>query len=384
MFTTFTQIIRIFQQRRQRIRRNLEAARLRYARRHTYPQYERCMNCGTPLKGMYCYRCGQYALDIHQPLWKYIRQYFENMYQFDGKIWMTLRLMFTRPGFLTNEFNAGKINSYVHPFRLYMCVSVVFFAIFFMVAGDRTGTALTLMSTNEVPKSLLQKFRQGSLSPDTTVYALDAASITEALKHKGVGNVDSVIHIASIGEDIPFYKVTLPHELLDSCFFRTSLSDSQQEDMFEQWKVYHFAERILDEEELAESQRVLSLPIDTLTGQLSAPLYSCMRATTNEQLRQQAVAACSFCPYSLSCLRLLSVVNGCPTCTTLPMPYTSTPWPCSCLYPLPFGFWRLWDPEPEEQGNLPRCCVTIFLRCCCIFICSFRCVWFMETVGAKQ
>ena len=35
---------------------------------------------------------------------------------------------------------------------------------------------------------------------------------------------------------------------------------------------------------------VLSLPIDTLTGQLSAPLYSCMRATTNEQLRQQAVA----------------------------------------------------------------------------------------------
>ena len=29
MFTTFTQIIRIFQQRRQRIRRNLEAARLR-------------------------------------------------------------------------------------------------------------------------------------------------------------------------------------------------------------------------------------------------------------------------------------------------------------------------------------------------------------------
>ena len=154
MFTTFTQIIRIFQQRRQRIRRNLEAARLRYARRHTYPQYERCMNCGTPLKGMYCHRCGQYALDIHQPLWKYIRQYFENMYQFDGKIWMTLRLMFTRPGFLTNEFNAGKINSYVHPFRLYKCVSVVFFAIFFMVASDRTGTALTPMSTNEVPKSL--------------------------------------------------------------------------------------------------------------------------------------------------------------------------------------------------------------------------------------
>ena len=66
---------------------------------------------------------------------------------------MTLRLMFTRPGFLTNEFNAGKINSYVHPFRLYMCVFVVFFAIFFMVAGDRTGMALSLNSTRIFPIS---------------------------------------------------------------------------------------------------------------------------------------------------------------------------------------------------------------------------------------
>ena len=290
MFTKFNQLITFLRQRRRRIRRNLEAARLRYARRHTHPQYERCMNCGTPLKGMYCHRCGQYALDIHQPLWKYIRQYFENMYQFDGKIWMTLRLMFTRPGFLTNEFNAGKINSYVHPFRLYMCMSVVFFAIFFMVAGDRTGMALTLTSTNEVPKPLLQKFRQGSLSPDTTVYALDAANIAEALRHKGVEDVDSMIRIATIGEDIPFRQVTLPHELLDSCFTRTSLSDWQQEDMMEQWKAYRMARWTLREDEAAESRRVLSLPIDTLTGRFLAPLYTCMRTTANEQLRRQATA----------------------------------------------------------------------------------------------
>lgn len=119
-------LIETLRQRQLRIRRNIEAMRLRRIRRHTRPGYTHCMNCGTRLKGMYCHQCGQYALDIHQPIWKYIRQYFENVYQFDGKIWMTLRLMFTRPGFLTNEFNDGKINSYVHPFRLYMCISVVF------------------------------------------------------------------------------------------------------------------------------------------------------------------------------------------------------------------------------------------------------------------
>lgn len=94
-----------------RIHRNIEAARLRRARRKRGLAYTYCKNCGTKLKGMYCHRCGQYALDIYQPFWKYIQQYFENVYQFDTKVWQTLWLMFTRPGFLTREFNAGKINS---------------------------------------------------------------------------------------------------------------------------------------------------------------------------------------------------------------------------------------------------------------------------------
>ncbi len=80
---------------------------------------------------MYCYQCGQYALDIEQPFWKYILQYFENVYQFDSKVWLTLYYLFTRLGFLTREFNAGKINSYVHPLRLFMFLSCLFFLFFF-------------------------------------------------------------------------------------------------------------------------------------------------------------------------------------------------------------------------------------------------------------
>lgn len=78
-------LLEVLRQRRRRIRRNIEAIRLKRIRRHTQPGYTHCMNCGTKLKGMYCHQCGQYALDIYQPIWKYILQYFENMYQFDGK-----------------------------------------------------------------------------------------------------------------------------------------------------------------------------------------------------------------------------------------------------------------------------------------------------------
>lgn len=127
--------------RRRMIRRKLELERLRRVRRKSVPAYRNCRNCGTVLKGMYCHNCGQYALDTEQPFWKYILQYFENVYQFDGKLWVTLRMLFCRPGFLTNEFNAGKIVSYVHPMRLLMFITVVFFLGFFMFVDSKIDKA---------------------------------------------------------------------------------------------------------------------------------------------------------------------------------------------------------------------------------------------------
>lgn len=128
-------------ERREKLRRELELRRLkRIRRKNNIPPYRYCKNCGTELKGMYCHECGQYAMDSRQPFWKYFLQYFENVYQFDTKIGSTLGLLFRRPGFLTTEFNAGKIASYVHPMRLFMCITLVFFIFFFMVLGQKAET----------------------------------------------------------------------------------------------------------------------------------------------------------------------------------------------------------------------------------------------------
>lgn len=151
------------QRRRRALSRRLEYRRLRRLRKLTVPAYTHCKNCGERLQGMYCHRCGQYALDIEQPFWKYIKQYFENVYQFDSKVWQTLWLLFRRPGFLTTEFNAGKINSYVHPFRLYMFISVVFFTLFFMVASSTAEQQLRRerYRTSRLPKGVVEALRTG-------------------------------------------------------------------------------------------------------------------------------------------------------------------------------------------------------------------------------
>lgn len=155
--------------RSRRVRRKIELLRLKRIRQKKTPKYSYCKNCGTPLEGMYCYRCGQYALDAEQPFWKYVRQYFENVYQFDTKIWHTLWYLFTRPGFLTSEFNAGKINSYVHPFRLYMCISVVFFAVFFMLVGERAND-FNALNDGRLRRSVVKQLGTPAAGADTTLY----------------------------------------------------------------------------------------------------------------------------------------------------------------------------------------------------------------------
>ncbi len=49
--------------RKRRMLRQIELMRLRRIRQQNVPQYTYCKNCGTKLEGMYCYQCGQYALD---------------------------------------------------------------------------------------------------------------------------------------------------------------------------------------------------------------------------------------------------------------------------------------------------------------------------------
>ena len=126
----------IIRKQKEALSRQIEYRRLKRVRRKRTPAYTYCKNCGKKLKGMYCSQCGQYALDIEQPFWKYLQQYFENVYQFDSKVWLTLYYLFRRPGFLTREFNAGKINSYVHPLRLFMFLSCLFFIFAFSLLDD--------------------------------------------------------------------------------------------------------------------------------------------------------------------------------------------------------------------------------------------------------
>jgi hypothetical protein len=86
-----------------------------------------CQNCGAPLRGPYCARCGQHDIDYHRSFRHLAHDLLENLFHFDGKILVTVAWLLAKPGRLTAEFNAGRRQSQVPPLRLYIFVTVLFF-----------------------------------------------------------------------------------------------------------------------------------------------------------------------------------------------------------------------------------------------------------------
>jgi hypothetical protein len=58
-----------------------------------------------------------------------------DFFSYDSRFAKTIYPFLFRPGFLTNEFVAGRRVRYMHPLRLYVFVSLVYFSVFSLVVG---------------------------------------------------------------------------------------------------------------------------------------------------------------------------------------------------------------------------------------------------------
>lgn len=86
-----------------------------------------CENCGAPLGGRYCAQCGQAAVDYRRSFRHVIVDVLDSFLNWDSKFLATIGLLIARPWRLTNEFLAGRRVRYVHPLRLYLLASILFF-----------------------------------------------------------------------------------------------------------------------------------------------------------------------------------------------------------------------------------------------------------------
>ena len=89
--------------------------------------FTHCQNCGTELTGPHCAQCGQAAIDYRRSFRHVIVDVLDSFLNWDSKFFATIGLLIVKPWRLTNEFLAGKRVRYLHPLRLYLLASILFF-----------------------------------------------------------------------------------------------------------------------------------------------------------------------------------------------------------------------------------------------------------------
>jgi hypothetical protein len=135
-----------------------------------------CLNCGTEVAGRFCQQCGQENVEVKESFFQLLRHFVEDLTHFDGKLWKTVKLLLFKPGSLTKLYIEGKRASYIHPIRMYIFVSAVFFL--FMFTGEapvKPEGAGSKANTSKDFASGLQEGLELELDNDTVNYKTIAA-----------------------------------------------------------------------------------------------------------------------------------------------------------------------------------------------------------------
>lgn len=100
-----------------------------------------CLNCGDPTPGEYCPTCGQRKAETRVSVRTLVMDVLEDQLILDKRLPRSLKALFFKPGHLTVEHVNGRIVRYIHPFRLYLVSSLVFFLLlsFFSLRALRQG-----------------------------------------------------------------------------------------------------------------------------------------------------------------------------------------------------------------------------------------------------
>lgn len=93
------------------------------------PQARSCLNCGEPLLGQHCWRCGQEDVDLHRPLKQLARDAVGDLLNLDTRLLRTLGPLFFRPGLVIHEYLAGRRVRFVSPLKMFLLASLVFFGL---------------------------------------------------------------------------------------------------------------------------------------------------------------------------------------------------------------------------------------------------------------
>lgn len=102
-----------------------------------------CPTCRRPVDGNYCAHCGERRAEPgDHTVRRFIGHLLEAFTHADGKIFLSLRCLLTRPGLLTADYLRGRRQPYIPPLQLFLIGNLVFFLLHPFVGSNTLTTDL--------------------------------------------------------------------------------------------------------------------------------------------------------------------------------------------------------------------------------------------------
>ena len=175
-----------------------------------------CLNCNTPLTGKFCSSCGQEDRPQKLSVWQLLGQFFSGLLNYDGRLILSIRLLFSKPAALTLAYMEGKRSSYVNPVQFYLFTS----AIFFLFSSTFSNPDLIDIAGDDEKGNIISI---GSPPDDSASEAADfAKGFSEGIEAgKRMRESDSIVNLESDFESYEEYlsnQLTLKPEERSSSF----------------------------------------------------------------------------------------------------------------------------------------------------------------------
>lgn len=95
-----------------------------------------CRDCGARADINFCPVCSQETRIEMPTVGHFVAEFAEQTLALQGQLWRTLYSLLFKPGQLTLDYVAGRRQRYVRPLRLYLAISISFFAVLGVTASD--------------------------------------------------------------------------------------------------------------------------------------------------------------------------------------------------------------------------------------------------------
>jgi hypothetical protein len=153
-----------------------------------------CLNCGHHVEEHYCSHCGQENIEIREDALHMITHAVADYFHFESKFFGTIKPLLFQPGYLSKLYVSGKRVCFIHPIRLYIFISIVFFLVI-LSQGKKSNEDVEKDTTS----IQTEDEKQVSIRVEKLQQELDNPSLTQAQR-------DSLVKIMVKEFRSEFYK----------------------------------------------------------------------------------------------------------------------------------------------------------------------------------